>query len=85
MKTAIIHARVEPDTKAKAEGVLRKLGMTPTEAIRIFYTQICLKDGLPFAVEIPSQLTSDTLARSQRGDDVEEFSSLDEMFGTWPS
>ena len=85
MKTAIIHARVEPETKAKAEGILRRLGMTPTEAIRIFYSQICLKNGLPFPVEIPNQLTSDTLAKSRKGEDVEEFSSVDEMLGTWPS
>ncbi|MCP4371982.1 MAG: type II toxin-antitoxin system antitoxin, RelB/DinJ family, partial [Deltaproteobacteria bacterium] len=45
-KSAIIHARIEPRTKKKAEDVLKKLGMSPTEAIRIFYTQICLKGGL---------------------------------------
>lgn len=85
MKTAIIQARVEPDTKSKAERILRQLGMTPTEAIRVFYTQICLRGGLPFPVEIPNQLTTDTLSKSQRGEDVEEFSSLEEMFETWPS
>lgn len=85
MKTAIIHARVEPEIKAKAEGVLRRLGVTPTEAIRLFYAQICLRGGLPFAVEVPNQLTSDTLAKSQRGEDVEEFDSLDQMLETWPS
>ena len=72
MKTAIIHARVELDTKAEAERVLRKLGMSPTEAIRIFYTQICLRGGLPFPVQVPSQLTSDTLAKSRHGEDVQE-------------
>jgi len=54
MKTAIVHARVEPQTKQEAEGVLRKLGLTPTEAIRIFYKQISLRGGLPFPVEIPT-------------------------------
>jgi addiction module RelB/DinJ family antitoxin len=39
MKTAVVHARIEPQTKQKAEGVLRKLGLTPTEAIRIFYKE----------------------------------------------
>jgi len=85
MKTAIIHARVEPNTKAEAERVLRKLGMTPTEAIRVFYSQICLRGGLPFAVQLPNQLTSDTLTKSGCGEDVEVFDSLEEMFETWPS
>ncbi|KKL55729.1 hypothetical protein LCGC14_2252520, partial [marine sediment metagenome] len=39
-KSATVHARIEPKTKKKAEGVLKKLGMSPTEAIRLFYNQI---------------------------------------------
>jgi DNA-damage-inducible protein J len=83
MKTAIVHARVEPQTKQKAEGVLRKLGLTPTEAIRIFYKQISLRGGLPFPVKVPNERTASTLAKSRRGKDVREFESLDEMFETW--
>ena len=42
MKTAIVHARIEPGMKRTAEGVLKKLGVSPTEAIRMFYRQITL-------------------------------------------
>ena len=80
MKTAIVHARVEPQTKRKAESVLRKLGITPTEAIRMYYNQISMRGGIPFPVEIPNKLTADTLRKSRRGEDVEEFDSVDEMF-----
>ncbi len=83
MKTAIIHARIEPKTKQKAEGVLRKLGITPTEAIRIFYRQISLRGGLPFPIEIPNELTATTLEKSRRGEDIQEFKSLDAMFKNW--
>ena len=83
MKTAIIHARIEPQTKQKAEGVLRKLGLTPTEAIRIFYRQIYLRGGLPFPVAIPNVLTSSTLERSRRGEDIQEFESIEELFKNW--
>lgn len=83
MKTAIIHARIEPQTKQRAEGVLRKLGLTPTEAIRIFYRQISLRGGLPFPVEIPNKLTSSTLEKSRQGEDIQEFESLEAMFDNW--
>jgi DNA-damage-inducible protein J len=83
MKTAAIHARIEPQIKLKAEGVLHNLGISPTEAIRIFYRQISLRGGLPFAVEIPNALTAATLAKSRKGEDVTEFDSLDEMFESW--
>ena len=82
-KTAIIHARVEPRTKKRAEGVLKKLGMSPTEAIRLFYRQICLRGGLPFPVLIPNDLTRGTLERSSKGEGIESFDSLDEMFESW--
>ena len=82
-KTAVVHARVEPRTKKKAEGVLRKLGMSPTQAIRLFYRQICLRGGLPFAVLIPNELTRETLDKSSKGSEIETFDSLDEMFESW--
>ena len=82
MKTSAVHARIEPQTKEKVEEILRNLGLTPTEAIRIFYRQISLRGGLPFPVVIPNKLTVSTL-ESRRGKDVEEFESLEAMFDSW--
>ena len=83
MKTSVVHARIEPETKRAAEDVLRELGITPTEAIRILYRQISLRGGLPFPVEIPDAVTADTLAKSRRNEDIVEFDSLDEMAESW--
>lgn len=83
MKTATIHARIEPQVKNKAEGVLHNLGITPTEAIRIFYRQISLRNGLPFSVEVPNECTANTLKKSRKGEDVTEFDSVEEMFESW--
>ena len=63
--------------------VLHKLGISPTEAIRIFYRQISLRGGLPFPVEIPNALTAATLEKSRRGEDVTEYGTLDELFESW--
>jgi len=83
MKSALVHARIEPDTKRQAERVLRTLGLSPTEAIRIFYRQIALRHGLPFAVETPNKMTQTTLRKSRRGQDVQEFASVDSMVESW--
>lgn len=83
MKTAMVHARIEPATKRSAEGVLRRLGISPTEAIRIFYRQITMRKGLPFAVHVPNALTAATLQKSQRGEDIQTFDSLEQMFESW--
>ena len=80
MKTAIIHARIEPSTKRSAEGVLQKLGLSPTEAIRMFYRQITLRGGLPFAVVIPNEQTAATMEKSRRGEEIEKFADIDQLF-----
>ena len=82
-KSAVIHARIEPKTKDDAERVLHKLGLNPTDAIRIFYRQISLRHGLPFSVEIPNELTRVTLEKSRNGKDIEHYNNLDDMFAGW--
>lgn len=82
-KSAIVHARIDPATKSVAERILQRLGVSPTEAIRMFYRQVALRRGLPFAVEIPNALTRATLANSQEGRDVERFDSLEELAESW--
>lgn len=82
-KTAVIHARIEPQTKIRAENILKKLGLTSTEAIRLLYRQICLRDGLPFPVLIPNAVTKRTLQRSARGENIESFENQEKMFKSW--
>jgi DNA-damage-inducible protein J len=52
-KTATVRARIEPDLKKHAEQVFSALGLNATEAIRLFYKQVELHNGLPFSLEIP--------------------------------
>ena len=56
-KTEMIRARVEPELKQAAESVLKELGLTPTDAITLFYKQVTLIHGLPFAVQLPNAET----------------------------
>ena len=84
-KSAIVHARLEPLIKKRAEGVFAKLGMTSTEAIRLFYTQVSLHNGLPFSVKIPNSKTQKVLKGSRSGKNIEEFDSLDDMYASWNS
>ena len=79
-KTETIRARVEPTLKEGAEGVLRRLGLSSTEAITLFYRQIILRRGLPFSVELPNDETVETLRKSQAGKELHSYDSLDDFF-----
>lgn len=83
MKTAAVHSRIDPETKQKAETILQRLGMSPTEAIRLFYTQITLRNGLPFSVEIPNETTEQALEDSRSGRNLERFDSADALIDSW--
>ena len=77
-KTSVINTRIEPILKIRAEDILYKTGLSSAEAIRLFYTQICLNNGLPFAVKIPNKITQKAmldadLRKTKKVDSVEEL------------
>jgi DNA-damage-inducible protein J len=75
-KSKMIRARVEPALKHDAEAVLGKLGMTPTEAITLFYKQVTLYRGLPFPVRIPNAATRKALREAQDRKTIESFETV---------
>ncbi len=83
MKTAAVHSRIQPEIKQQAEAILHRLGLSPTEAIRMFYTQITLMNGLPFEVSIPNEDTEQALEDSRSGRNLERSKSADELFKSW--
>ena len=52
-KSANLYARIEPELKEQAENILSALGIPASNAITMFYKQIVLQNGLPFAVKLP--------------------------------
>lgn len=66
-KTGYITARVEPKLKARAGRVLAKVGVSTTDAITMFLTQVVLKDGLPFDVRVPNAETRKAIAELESG------------------
>ena len=51
--TAPVYARVETGLKENAEGILAQLGISPSEAIKMLYSQIVLVKGMPFQSKLP--------------------------------
>lgn len=66
-KTASVRARIEPNLKKEAERVFQRLGLSPTQAITLFYHQVELRKGLPFNVVIPNQTTLKTFEDTDAG------------------
>ena len=78
-KTEMIRARVEPELKEAAESVLKKLGLTPTQAITLFYKQVTLTHGMPFPIELPNAETRAAMHDAVDGRDLTEWRDLEAL------
>ena len=65
--TSPVYARIDTSLKDSAEAILSKLGITPSGAIQMLYSQIVLHNGIPFDVRIPSPkpVAADALTRAE--------------------
>ena len=79
-KTEMVRARIEPGLKNKAERVLKRLGLSASQAITMFYRQVELRKGLPFDVRIPTATTRKTFEDTDAGRDLVVCEDADDMF-----
>ena len=52
--TSAVYARIDTGLKENAEGILSQLGISPTSAIQMLYSQIVLQRGMPFELRLPA-------------------------------
>ena len=50
-KTEVYQIRLDSDEKKLAFAVFRQLGLTPAQAIRMFFRQVVLTQSIPFQIE----------------------------------
>jgi DNA-damage-inducible protein J len=82
-KTRTISARINATDKKRAEAVFKKLGITASQAISMFYKQVQLRNGIPFPVELPNEVTEKAIeeARSGKGQSFKTTSALYDDLG----
>lgn len=54
MSDTMVRARVDPELKDETDKIFAELGISTTDAIRMFLSQVKLRRGLPFSVGLPS-------------------------------
>ena len=79
MPTEQVNFQIDTTTKQDAEAVFSRIGLTATEAVRLFYTQVALRQRLPFDVTIPP---SDEMKRFEEELDAsiaEHYTTLERL------
>ena len=72
MKVATVQSRIDEKVKKDAEEILNTLGMSMSDGIRIFLSQVVLQGGMPFDVKIPEDKIS-------RADDSNANAAFDRL------
>jgi DNA-damage-inducible protein J len=79
LRTDMVRARIEPRRKQRAEAILDRLGILPSQAINMFYAQIALTNGLPFDLRVPNKKTNAAM-RDARSGRVHRVKNARELF-----
>jgi DNA-damage-inducible protein J len=79
-KAATVRARVESELKEETELIFEQLGISTTEAIRIFFKQVQLQKGLPFDMKVPNEVTQKALHEARMRKNLTTSKGTDQLF-----
>lgn len=54
--TSAVYARIDTNLKENAESILSQLGISPSSAIQMLYSQIVLTRGMPLDLHLPMDI-----------------------------
>ncbi len=76
---AVVRARIDEDTRDRAAAVLAQLGLTVSDVLRITLARVARDGALPCDLT-PNARTAETLARSDRGEDLHTAADAEDLF-----
>ncbi len=80
--TTMVHVRINDDIKAQASETLAAMGLTVSDAVRVFLMRVVADKKMPFEIKVPN---SETLAAIAESDVIASthsarFNSAEEIF-----
>jgi DNA-damage-inducible protein J len=80
-----IQARIDESLKAEGEIILKKIGLTTTELMRLTFRQLVMRKGLPFDATIPNEQTLKSFDEANDSSKSSTYtdakSALDDIWG----
>ena len=88
--TTMVHVRVDEQIKAQATETLAAMGLSVSDAVRVFLMRVVAEKQMPFALKVPNAVTraamaeADEIARTRHarfGTAAELFDDLEKNSG----
>lgn len=64
--TGMIHVRIDDEIKAQASETLEAMGLSVSEAIRLFLHRVVSEQALPFELKVPNAKTRTAMAEAEK-------------------
>jgi DNA-damage-inducible protein J len=82
--TAMVHVRVDENIKAQAAETLAAMGLSVSDAVRVFLTRIAAEKELPFTLRVPNVETQTAMKEAEEIAKKHRlrFSSAEELFAS---
>jgi DNA-damage-inducible protein J len=62
--TTMVHVRVDEQVKAQATETLAAMGLSVSDAVRVFLMRVVAEKALPFALKVPNAETRAAMAEA---------------------
>jgi|LakMenE18May11ns_1017448.scaffolds.fasta_scaffold8543808_1 DNA-damage-inducible protein J len=82
MTDAVIRSRIDAGVKDEAARLFKKMGLSLSDAIRLFVYQSVAEKRIPFSINIPNAKTQKVLEEARQGVNL-ETTSLDQLKADW--
>lgn len=77
--TSVVYARIDTGLKENAENIMQQLGISPSSAIQMFYSQIVLTRGIPLDLHLPTRKPTAIGGMSREELDIELQKGIDSL------
>jgi DNA-damage-inducible protein J len=80
--TSMLHVRVDEETKAQATAALNAMGMSVSDAVRIFLRRVAADQAFPLELKFPNSKLRQALAEADEIAQIRKarFANADELF-----
>ncbi|NMM27200.1 MAG: type II toxin-antitoxin system RelB/DinJ family antitoxin [Glaciimonas sp.] len=65
VQTSMLHVRVDDETKAQATQALAAMGMTVSDAVRLFLRRVVVDQAFPLELKVPNEETRAAMEESR--------------------
>ncbi|PLX70050.1 MAG: type II toxin-antitoxin system antitoxin, RelB/DinJ family [Denitrovibrio sp.] len=79
-KNGTVQVRMPEELKQEVNSILDTLGLTASEAIKLYYKQIALNNGIPFDIKVPNIETIQAIKEAREGKNTKSYDNVNELF-----